>query len=146
MSEDIEYDVSASVEKLTGIRRPFASAIYPDFMWLGSCKDARDLEMLQECKISHILNVADDVPNYFPSQFTYRNLNVGDFGTDPGIIRVFEHAFQFIEQVKKVNGRVLVHCAAGVNRSATVVVAAIMHFDGKSLREAFEFVLTKRRI
>ncbi len=115
-------------------------------MWLGSGKDAQDLESLQQLGISHILNVANDVPNYFPGLFTYRNLQVADFGSDPGISRVFPQAFEFVEQVRQSNGRLFVHCAAGVNRSATVAVAVIMHLDGKSLREAFEFVLQKRRI
>jgi hypothetical protein len=150
MSEEQEDESNnnqdISVEKLLGIKRSSASAIFPDFMWLGSGRDASDLEMLVEHKITHILNVADDVPNYFPGRFTYRNLNVADFGSDPGISRVFESAFEFIQHVQSCNGRVLIHCAAGVNRSATVVVASIMHFHGKSLREAFEFVLKKRRI
>jgi protein-tyrosine phosphatase len=128
--------------------KAFASEIFEGFLWLGSGRDAQNLDSLQEYKITHILNVADDVPNYFPDKFVYHNLHVADFGQDKGISRVFESAFKFVEEVKAhEGGRVLVHCAAGINRSATVVVALMMHFEPEAtLADAFRKVLAKRRI
>jgi hypothetical protein len=126
----------------------WASEIYNGFLWLGSGNDAENLEGLQECKITHVLNVADDVPNYFPEQFIYHNLQVADFGADQGITRVFESAFKFVEEVKAHDGgRVLVHCAAGINRSATLTIALVMHFEPElTLADAFKKVLEKRGI
>ena len=43
-------------------------------------------------------------------------------------------------------GRVLVHCRAGVSRSATVCIAYIMQKQGLSLDSAYEFVKSKRPV
>lgn len=45
---------------------------------------------------AHILNVADDVPNFFENsrEFHYLKLSVQDCGQDEGISRVFQAAFE----------------------------------------------------
>ena len=50
------------------------------------------------------------------------------------------------ESVSSQQGRVLVHCRAGVSRSATVCIAYIMHKQGLSLDSAYEFVKSKRPV
>merc|ERR1712025_1062060 len=73
----------------------WASKVLPH-LYLGSGRNAQNTEELKKHNITHILNVADDVPNYFPDQFVYKKLNVQDFGTDKGIGRVFQPAFEFV--------------------------------------------------
>lgn len=125
----------------------WASEIISGFLWLGSARNARNLSQLHKNQITHILSVANDVGNYFPEEFIYHNLHVRDLGKDEGISRTFQSAFKFIEEAEnKDGGRVLVHCAGGSNRSATIVVAYMMHCKALSLSEAFDFVLAKRRI
>ena len=95
------------------------------------------------------MNVADDVPNYHPTKYTYCNLRVGDFGTDThkeGIAGRFPTAFQFVDKARDKGGRVLVHCANGSNRSATVMIELICHIEGLTVNEAWQFLLTKRYI
>lgn len=43
-------------------------------------------------------------------------------------------------------GPILVHCAAGVSRSVTVVLAALMHLEGMALKDAFLMVKARRSI
>jgi protein-tyrosine phosphatase len=50
------------------------------------------------------------------------------------------------EAARSSNGRVLVHCQAGVSRSPTITIAYIMALLGKSSNDAFEFVKNKRNI
>ncbi|XP_018021060.1 uncharacterized protein LOC108677353 [Hyalella azteca] len=50
----------------------------------------------------------------------------------------------FIDQVKRRNGVVLVHCNAGVSRAPTVVIAYCMKFLRISYSEALKFVKEKR--
>ncbi len=40
--------------------------------------------------------------------------------------------------------RCLVHCAAGVSRSATIVLAYLMKYHHNTLKEAFYFLIEKR--
>ncbi|KDO29885.1 hypothetical protein SPRG_04952 [Saprolegnia parasitica CBS 223.65] len=123
----------------------WASEILPG-LWLGSGSAASKLESLQRQRITHVLNVADDVPNFHPNAFLYGNLGVTDFGQDVGIRRVFPTAFAFLDDaLAHDDGRVLVHCAAGANRSATVVLAYLMHAREMSLADAWAHVRSRRR-
>ena len=103
----------------------WASQILPD-LFLGRGADASNKAQLRAHGVTHVLNCADDVPDYFRGEFTYCNLGVGDFGTDTGIARVFETARAFVEGLRvessltRAGGepdaaapKVLVHCANG---------------------------------
>lgn len=66
------------------------------------------------------------------SPFTYLKLDVSDFGSDPGIGRVFNIAAEFVQKcISTENGRVLIHCANGTNRSVTITIAVLMILNGK---------------
>ena len=121
--------------------------IKENFLYLGSGRMASEMEALKSKNITHILNVADDVPNFHPDSFIYCNLSVGDFGTDAGISRVFGTAHEFITNARDASptNRIFVHCAAGVNRSVTVVIAMLMLLDKLTLKEAWAIVRSKRK-
>jgi len=122
---------------------PFvASEILPG-LYLGSATDAKNLYGLRKHKIKHILNVADDVENFHPDDFTYLRLEVKDMGLDEGISRVFESGISF---VKEAHGPVLIHCKYGMNRSATMMIAVVMELTGWTLREAVDHVKAKRPV
>lgn len=123
----------------------WASEIIPDQLWLGSGSDAENFEALESRNIKHILNVADDVPNFHNHTIIYLNLGVKDFGEDRGISRVFEAAFAFLQAAQDNSEPVLVHCAAGANRSATVVMAWLMHSRQWSLVDTWKYIKGKRR-
>lgn len=50
------------------------------------------------------------------------------------------------DAVKECRGRVLVHCQAGISRSATICLAYLMMKKRVRLEEAFEFVKQRRSI
>lgn len=50
------------------------------------------------------------------------------------------------DQIKANNGRVLVHCHAGISRSATICMAYIMSNMKLRMEDAYEFVKNRRRI
>lgn len=52
----------------------------------------------------------------------------------------------FSDEVKKLQGRVLVHCYAGISRSATICLAYIMKSKRLTLDTAFDFVKSKRNV
>eukprot|EP00511_Aplanochytrium_stocchinoi_P006861 CAMPEP_0204825830 /NCGR_PEP_ID=MMETSP1346-20131115/3628_1 /ASSEMBLY_ACC=CAM_ASM_000771 /TAXON_ID=215587 /ORGANISM="Aplanochytrium stocchinoi, Strain GSBS06" /LENGTH=188 /DNA_ID=CAMNT_0051953591 /DNA_START=319 /DNA_END=885 /DNA_ORIENTATION=+ len=114
-------------------------------IFLGAGRDAKNLEKLSSHGITHIVNVADDVPNYHESHFEYLNLNVGDFGADAGISRVFDEAADYISKALEAKGKVLIHCANGSNRSATVTIAVLMIMNNLSLAAAWKRVCERRK-
>lgn len=144
-------------------RRPWASEVVPSLLWLGSGRAAEQLDQLSKRNMyafsspvpspcsplspllsNHVLNVADDVPNFHEGRITYLRLDVQDFGQDAGIGRVFEPAFAFLKEREEKGEPCLVHCAAGANRSATIVIAWLMSRSQCKLEEAWMTVKKAR--
>lgn len=52
----------------------------------------------------------------------------------------------FADSVKNSGGRVLVHCQAGISRSATICLAYLIQSHRVRLDEAFDFVKQRRGV
>ena len=130
----------------------WASDILDGWLWLGSGQNASLLGQLQSRGITHVLNCADDVPNFHEADpaasfLTYRCLGIADFGGDAGIRRTFAAAAAFTREARASRGgtwRLLVHCANGSNRSATVAMALLMDTQGMTLAQAWALVKARR--
>ena len=55
----------------------------------------------------------------------------------------FENCFNFIDK-SMTEGSILIHCAAGISRSATIVIAFLMKKLGWSMEKAYKFTSLKR--
>ena len=62
---------------------------------------------------------------------------------DTNISVHFPEAFDFIDSGRK-NGKVFVHCNAGVSRAATIVIAYYMKQNNVSFQEAYDHVKSIR--
>ena len=58
----------------------------------------------------------------------------------------FDKCAKIINDVGAKGGKTLVHCMAGVSRSASLIMAYLMKYKGMSLRGAYDFLKTKREI
>ncbi|XP_043549387.1 dual specificity protein phosphatase 19a [Chiloscyllium plagiosum] len=114
------------------------------WLMLASQDVAHDYEKLKDYKISHILNVGYGVENAFPCEFIYKSITILDI-PETCIISFFPECFEFIDQAKEQNGVVLVHCNAGVSRSASIVIGYLMWAYGLSFKDAFSTVKNARQ-
>ncbi|RUS23256.1 protein-tyrosine phosphatase-like protein [Endogone sp. FLAS-F59071] len=80
-------------------------------------------------------------PKYIPP--TYLNINISDEPEAP-LSNHLQKCFDFIDKARQANGRVLVHCVAGVSRSGAVVVGYSMKEQGLSYERALAFVRKSR--
>ncbi|XP_054629441.1 dual specificity protein phosphatase 2 isoform X1 [Dunckerocampus dactyliophorus] len=114
------------------------------FLFLGSAVHSSRRETLTAAGITAVLNVSS-CSNFFEGEFQYLRLNVEDsLAADIGAC--FSTAIAFIDSVKQSGGRVLVHCQAGISRSATICLAYLMHAQRVRLDEAFDFVKQRRHV
>ncbi|KAJ3604953.1 hypothetical protein NHX12_027004 [Muraenolepis orangiensis] len=115
------------------------------FLYLGSALHASRREVLDTVGISALLNVSSDCPNHFEGDYQYKSIPVEDNHKED-ISSWFLEAIEFIDSVRDSSGRVLVHCQAGISRSATICLAYLMKRKRVRLDEAFEFVRRRRSI
>lgn len=136
---------SASCPALADVDSYPASKVLP-FLYLGNSKDAADLSCLQGLGTTCVLNVTSQLPGYHEEcGITYKQIPATDSGHQ-NLKQYFEEAFEFIEQARKNGLRVLVHCQAGVSRSATIAIAYIMKYKQLSMVEAYKKVKEARPI
>ncbi|XP_055670356.1 protein phosphatase Slingshot homolog 3 isoform X1 [Falco peregrinus] len=114
------------------------SHIFPH-LYLGSEWNAANLEELQQNQVTHILNVAREIDNFFPALFTYMNVRVYDEETAQ-LLPHWNDTFLFLSRVRAGGGRVLVHCRMGLSRSAATVLAYAMKEFGWPLERALRHV------
>ena len=95
-----------------------------DRLYLGNLKGASDLNVLKAANITHILQVANGIKPFFPKDFKYKIISIPD-ASNFQLMRHFPAAIAFIKEGMSKGG-VLVHCYAGVSRSATCVIAYLM--------------------
>ncbi|KAF0688541.1 Aste57867_19857 [Aphanomyces stellatus] len=131
------------------------SEILP-FLFLGSRQHAKDRDVLKRLSITHILNVTPTrkvdpvagVPNFFEKEAafmhvpTYRRCALFD-NQGEDILTSLDGCNAFIDQAK-FHGRILVHCKAGVSRSASIVVAYLMKEKEWTFDDALAAVQEKR--
>uniref|UniRef100_A0A3B5KXU5 protein-tyrosine-phosphatase n=1 Tax=Xiphophorus couchianus TaxID=32473 RepID=A0A3B5KXU5_9TELE len=115
------------------------------FLYLGNEHDAQDLHLLQRMNIGYILNVTTHLPlyHYDTGLFNYKRLPATD-SNKQNLRQYFEEAFEFIAHQAGMG--LLIHCQAGVSRSATIVIAYLMKHSWMTMTDAYKFVKSKRPI
>lgn len=77
-------------------------------------------------KITHILNLASNVENSFEKEIIYKVFRIED-SLRQDLLECIHESILFIDAaLKNKKNRVLVHCNAGVSRSASIVIAFLM--------------------
>lgn len=125
------------------------ACILDEFLYLGS-QDSVILKNVEKYQLTDILSIGIETPQ---SDIIY-----GD-GTDSTVRTHFVECLDLpetqlkhilkrtngiIQRVRENNGRMLVHCNAGVSRSSTVCIAYLMTFLKLSFDSAFRLVKSKR--
>ena len=118
------------------------SEIIPNFLYLGSQKGSEDKEWLLSKGIKKIVSVCESL-NRFEGDFEYLKIMVNDTITQ-NIDRYFPSSNEFIENARKTNSPVFIHCFSGISRSAAFVIAYLIEHKKMTLSDAIDFVKRKR--
>ncbi|XP_061177532.1 dual specificity protein phosphatase 18-like [Saccostrea echinata] len=104
-------------------------------------------ENLQTASITHVVNMATELRDFvypLPDLHIHR-LNLRD-SLDEDIFSVLEDCVRLVDDIQKNGGRILVHCVAGISRSATVCIAYLIKTKQMSLKDAHQHVFQCREI
>ncbi|XP_070848623.1 dual specificity protein phosphatase 16 [Chaetodon trifascialis] len=113
-------------------------------LYLGCQRDVLNKDLMQQNDIGYVLNASNTCPKPdFILESHFLRVPVNDSFCEK-ILPWLDRSVEFIEKAKASNARVLVHCLAGISRSATIAIAYIMKRMDMSLDEAYRFVKEKR--
>ena len=112
-----------------------------DNLWLGNYKAAQNTQVLKEKGISKVLTVMNEIKIDYNNEksFTHKTLDVMDIDYE-NIIQYFGECLNFIKGEEKT----LVHCAGGISRSPTIVIAYLMWSKKINYNEANKLVKMKK--
>ncbi|KAJ3126491.1 Dual specificity protein phosphatase 1 [Nowakowskiella sp. JEL0407] len=127
-----------------------ASEIVPG-LFIGSRFDALNENFIHEANITHIINMTLEVPCKFPDRIQYTQNPIPDIDS-AGLLINLETLINLIDTVlesrststSEKHPAILVHCAMGISRSASVVIAWRMRKEKENFTQAFKFVHSKR--
>ena len=109
-------------------------------VFLGNEPAQKRKNLLKALGITNILVVGSGLDVNYPKDFIYKKIEIDDFYSE-NIGKYFDDTYKFIDEAI---GNVFVHCAAGISRSASVVIAYFMKKEGKTYEQAFDFVKERR--
>ena len=113
-----------------------------DHLYLSSFVGATDFN-LTKFNISCIITVCKEVPKVEFKNIESVKLDVVDRPTE-SLAKYFDFVCDKINEVASKKGTCLVHCVAGVSRSASMVLAYLMKYHRMNLKDAHSFVKSKR--
>lgn len=113
-------------------------------LYLGSQKDVLNKDLMAQNGITYVLNASNTCPKPdFISENHFLRVPVNDSYCEK-LLPWLEKTNEFIDKAKVSNCRVIVHCLAGISRSATIAIAYIMKTMGLSSDDAYRFVKDRR--
>ena len=120
--------------------------IIPNFLWLGDAEDAKKKKILIEKGITWILNCAGgDMNIAYPINFKVHTFKANDDWKYNLIENHITECIGFIDKCRYNGDKILIHCIAGMNRSATITVAYLLHyFQDMDLLQAIEYTVKRR--
>ncbi|KAI8806055.1 protein-tyrosine phosphatase-like protein [Cladochytrium replicatum] len=138
-----------------------ASFILDDQLLVGTKYAAQDRSLLKVCGVTHIVNVAEEVPCPHPDMVKYYHHRFMDT-VDTDIFSSLDRIVDYIDGVLRANESldkdansetpsympqkpiVLIHCSHGVSRSGAIAIAYWMKRYGVGFEAAMKAVKSRR--
>ncbi|XP_054997570.1 dual specificity protein phosphatase 8 [Sorex araneus] len=113
-------------------------------LYLGSQKDVLNKDLMTQNGISYVLNASNSCPKPdFICESRFLRIPINDNYCEK-LLPWLDKSIEFIDKAKLSSCQVIVHCLAGISRSATIAIAYIMKTMGMSSDDAYRFVKDRR--
>ena len=114
-----------------------------DNIYLGNGHNAANLNTLNKFKINIIINVTNELDNYFDSLLIYYKLEV----LDEKNAKISKYFNQFLNILKLHRDKnILVHCFMGSSRSAVLILLYLIKEKNIPYDKALNFLKEKRDV
>lgn len=109
-------------------------------LFITDFANAKDYETLKALGVRQILIVGEELPRHGEQFFRVQQIKIKDLPTE-NIKKFFNASFNFIKQAPTV-----IHCAAGISRSTTILASYIMRRDNLTTDQALNIIRRARPI
>jgi hypothetical protein len=109
-------------------------------LYISNYSASKQYDILKSLGIKQILSVGKELPEHKSPDFKTLHIRIDDSPYE-NIYKYFEITNNFIKQ-----GPTLVHCYAGISRSASIVIAYLMKEKKMSLNQAVEHLRKTRLV
>ncbi len=114
-------------------------------LWVGSEGDSSDGAFFARHRIALVVNATDGIPFRAPAGVSTYRIPVDDHPSENDtMLRHFPIVVVAMDEVLSSGQGVLVHCRAGMQRSAAVAAAYLMWKRGYTADKAMTFVNSKK--
>lgn len=128
--EDPEVTLASCLPLFPKMTPALGPSCVTSYLCIGDREDAANLPLLLSLKVTHILNMATNLPPpAHADSFVYCLKPIAD-NDSQSIGTVLPHCLEFIRDAHRSGGRVMVHCVKGVSRSVTIAVAYLISRSG----------------
>jgi hypothetical protein len=117
-----------------------------DNIYLGSCLGACNLNLLNKNKIGYIINISEDIPNFFEDKFKYLQIKKKDNGKEELEKKNFEESYNYILRSQDKNKKIFIHCFVGRSRSVSLIIYYLMKKYNYTIKESLDFIKKKRDV
>jgi protein-tyrosine phosphatase len=120
-------------------------------LFLGSASDANDFLFIKQNNIKLIVNVTKDIATDYSAlgfedikviRIPIDDIDTESLNTNNLLMSTLTTIKKYIDE----NKGVLVHCRAGVSRSASIVIAYLIKYHNLSFSQAQNYLRSKRPI
>lgn len=126
------------------------SEVYPN-IFVGNQISAENIQFLKDIGITHVLNCcsssSENLHCYMKANIKFKGFDLED-AFNENISRYFDDGIEFIDDclTKNPPGKILIHCFAGISRSATFSIAYLMKKLNFSLNDAIVQIKKNRNV
>ncbi|XP_029977988.1 dual specificity phosphatase DUPD1-like [Sphaeramia orbicularis] len=154
--EEPEYQTPPTCDLLGLLlrnRRPTGAVneVWPG-LYIGNTATAKDKSLLEDLGITHVVNAAHGPQHIDTGPHFYKDTNIVYHGVEAADCKDFDlspfftETADFIHTALSQKGKVLVHCARGISRSATLVLSYLMITQNLTVVAAVKTVRQHRNI
>lgn len=112
-------------------------------LFIGDETASTNEPLLRSLNVTHVVNVTKRIPNWHEKggerPLKYFQVPVNDHWSE-NLLPFLPQVIEFIDSARRNDCSALIHCEAGVSRSATIIVAYVMHTFRMKLDDAYEMV------
>ena len=140
LDSDTSFDCTGLSPSITLLPDDISDTWINNFIKISGCCFLN--ETLKSKGIKYVLNVSQ-TPSLQYSDIIHLDIPMMDDKTQ-NILLHLPKAFEFIDYVNDNNGKILVHCQAGISRSVSIVMAWIIWKQKITVDETFEIIKLHR--